>query len=274
MDPQPQNDLATILEVVGDADPIVLFDMEGALLNDPYIVALAKKTGARQALERLFDNFRLDAAERTRAIARLFAGVPEEVFESTARDIPLLRGVQTAVRGLRKAGFCVGLITDSFSVAADIVRLRVFADFSVGHRLSFRQGRATGEIALATAMTHPTGCRQHTVCKSNFLVHLRQRMDIESTQIVAIGDGHNDNCMLGGADFPIAYHPLGRSIHSAVNVVSGSLNAVLDLVLDSPKEVPACLGGRRIERSHVDFLSAGSTVYHDRSSVAVAPRNK
>ena len=66
------------------------------------------------------------AEERNRRAA-VFAGIPLSVFERCAREVPLMPGAVETIVGLRKAGFRVGIVSDSFDTATEIVRRRVFA---------------------------------------------------------------------------------------------------------------------------------------------------
>ena len=134
------------------------------------------------------------ADERTRCIAAIMAGVPKIVFEQLARETPLTPGASETVVGLRRAGFRVGVITDSYRVAAEIVRRRVFADFSISHLMKFHQGVATGEVIFSPAMFHAGGCPIHLHCKSNAMVHLLEKMNLVPKQVLAVGDGQNDVC--------------------------------------------------------------------------------
>src|SRR6185503_886392 len=124
------------------AQRIALFDMDGTLLNGRFIQALADRTGRAEALARYLDNASVTAELRTRAIGSLFASVERVVFEEVAREIPLMNGAVEAVVGLRKAGYCVGIVTDSYYLVAETVRRRVFADFAVGNLMRFRRGKA------------------------------------------------------------------------------------------------------------------------------------
>ena len=74
-----------------------LFDMDGVLLDGRFVVELADRVGARWELSRLLDNRDLPEDVRTAAIASLFAGVSQDVFEDTARSIPLSPGAVATV---------------------------------------------------------------------------------------------------------------------------------------------------------------------------------
>jgi len=171
--------------------------------------------------------------ERTRSIAALFAGVPTQVFEQTARHMPLAAGAAECVVNLRRLGYRVGVVTDSYFVAADIVRRRVFADFTVAHVMRFRGEKATGDITISPAMIHPQGCTEHMLCKLNVLHHLMDRMAITPDKVVAVGDGENDICLLRGAGLSFAYRPRSSAVRAAANVtLEGAMHDMIPWVHD------------------------------------------
>lgn len=211
-----------------------LFDMDGVLLDGRFVVELAEHVGASDDVHRLLDSHILPDEERSRAIAALFAGVPWETFVEVARDMPLMEGAVETVIALRRAGYVVGIVTDSFHVAAETIRRRIFADFCVAHVLHFRNGTATGELTLAPLMHHSQGCRQHVCCKANVLRHLNAGSRSASRRILAVGHGENDLCMLRAAGTSVAFRAQSKQVgRAAQHQVSGPLTQILGL-LDRP----------------------------------------
>ncbi len=214
----------------GELRRFALFDMDGTILRGRFIVELAERVGAGAELAHFLDNPRLDEAERTRAIARLFTGVPREVFEEVARDLPLNNGAVDAVVALRKAGYMVGLMTDSFYVAAEVVRRRVFADFAVAHLLRFRSGVATGEVDLSPALTYDHGCRKHQCCKGRALRFLADNAGLVYKHTLAVGDGDNDICMFRKAGVSVAFRARSKEVSRvATYSLKGSLLEIFEL---------------------------------------------
>jgi len=223
-------ELAIVLQKTGRTERLALFDMDGVLLSDRFVVRLAERTGKLRELSNFLDKQSFSADERTRHIARLFAGVPRRVFEQTARDIPLIRGARDAVVGLRRAGFRVGILTDSFRVVSEIVRRRVFADFSIAHLMRFCRGVATGEVTLSPAMVHPEGCARHAYCKLNAMLHLIEKMNIGPDRVLAVGDSENDVCLLEAVGESVAYCPTSTRVRDAArHVIRGDLSQILPI---------------------------------------------
>jgi phosphoserine phosphatase len=128
----------------------------------------------------------------------------------------------------------VGIVSDSYFIAAEVVRRRVFADFSVAHLMEFCGGRATGRIAFAPAMAHERGCPRHTHCKANVLYHMTAETGIEPAQVVAVGDGENDVCLLRAAGRSVAFCPATQRVRAAAcYVVEGGLQEVLAVLQEN-----------------------------------------
>lgn len=224
-------ELSVILNGLGQPERLALFDMDGTLLEGRFIEALADRTGRLAVLGALLDNESVTPDERSSRIAALFEGVAKDVFEDVARSIPLMPGAADLIVSLRKRGYRVGIVSDSFRVATQIVRRRVFADFSIAHLLRFRHGIATGHITLCPAMLHPRGCKAHRYCKLNALLHVCEQLSVGPERVLAVGDGVPDACMLAGAGQSVAFQPKSRAVERAArNTIHGSLAEIAALL--------------------------------------------
>lgn len=158
-----------------------------------------------------------------RQIAAVFAGVRKETFAAVAREMPLMPGAADAIIALRKAGYRVGIVTDSYRVAAETIRRRVFADFSFSHVMRFKNGKATGRVNICPAMRHPNGCTIHDHCKLNVMLHLMERFDLTASQFLAVADGENDVCLLKAVGQSIAFQGKTRNVRLAANFKTNNL---------------------------------------------------
>lgn len=232
---QMQAELAISLQKVVQVERLALFDMDGTLLDGRFIVSLAHRTNRLAELGDYLDNPELSPDDRTRRIASLFRGVPREVFEETARTMPLMPGAVDTIVSLRKAGYRVGIVTDGFRVAAEVVRRRVFADFSVAHVMKCRRGKATGEVLLSPAMAHSDGCPRHPHCKSNLMLHLLARAGLTAEQVLAVGDGDNDICLLRAAGTSFAFRPKSCRVRAAATfVIQEDLSEIISVLRQRP----------------------------------------
>jgi phosphoserine phosphatase len=222
-------EMSIALACLNNAERVALFDMDGTLVQGRTIEALAAATGRGDDIRPLLDNPLMDPDLRTQAIAAALTGVPKTTFEDVARQIPLHDGAVEAVVGLRKRGYRVGIVSDSYRVLTEIVRRRVFADFSLSHVLRFTDGRATGDLTLCPLMFHTNGCPTHRVCKLNVLLHLEQKFGLNRSGFLTVGDSANDVCVLRQSGVAIAFEPKTPEVAAAAHrTLHGSLRPILD----------------------------------------------
>jgi HAD superfamily phosphoserine phosphatase-like hydrolase len=221
------------------ADKLALFDMDGTLLNGRFVLELAHRTERMEALNPLLDNLLLDPATRTRRIAAIFRGVPKSTMERVAKAMPLMPGAVETVVGLRKAGYLVGIVTDSYRVAAETVRRRVFADFTISHVMKFRHEKASGRLTLSPAMRHPKGCREHRLCKLNVLRHLLDELGLGPDRVLAVGDSDNDICILRAVGTSVAFQPKTPAVcDAAKHIVKEDLRGILRVLGEPVSKEP------------------------------------
>ena len=229
MDRQSQADLAITSNVTSPVNKLALFDMDGTLLAGRYVTELAKHIGCSDQLSKFLDNFELKPEARAREIAKLFKGVPSIVFEEVAQKMPLADGAIETIIALRRQGYRVGIVTDSYWIAASTVMKRVFADFCVAHAMMvFKTAKASGNIKTSPIFRHRNGCDVHDACKLNVLVHLCERFKVHTQSVLACGDGVNDICMLQSAGVSVAVNTGNVDVMRAADfAISGDLRQIL-----------------------------------------------
>ena len=187
---------------------ILLLDMDGTVTPSRYAVELARATGREAELMQLLDGPADDAATRSERIAALFRFVHQHEFERVAHKLELRPGAIEFVNRMRRAGFMVGLLSDSYFVAADIVRRRLFADFALAHTLQFEAEVCSGQIRLNAALLARAGDPGPAICKSQVVRRLREDPSEPRVDTVwALGDNVNDLGMLQAADRAFAIEP-------------------------------------------------------------------
>lgn len=184
---------------------VLLLDMDGTVTPARFAVELARLTGREAALAQLLDSSTDDAITRSNRIAELFRFVHQQDFERVAQGMALRPGVIEFVNGMRRAGFMVGLLSDSYFVAADIVRRRLFADFALAHTLHFDGEVCSGRVRLNSAFMSRAGDPGPAMCKSHVVARLREdRRSPGALECWAVGDNINDLGMLRAADHAFA----------------------------------------------------------------------
>ena len=216
MERQNQTDIDIVLSKVEGCTKLVLLDMDGTITMSRFVVELAKATGRSEALMTLLDSENIDQSTRSQDIAALFRFVHQSEFEKVAHSIDIRDEVIDVVNALRRKGYRVGVVSDSYFVAADIIRRRIFADFALAHTLPFDAGVCKGEILINRAFYHESGCKLHECCKSNVLRYIiEQEPALEVEGVVAVGDNLNDVCLLKLAHKSFTIEPKNETLTHA-----------------------------------------------------------
>ena len=204
-------------------DRLLLLDMDGTLTSSRFVLELARRTGHEEALQSLLDRDDDDAVTRSQRIAELFRFVHRHQFEHVARSLPLRRGVVAWVNRMRRAGFMVGIVSDSYYVAAEVLRRRVFADFALAHTMQFRNEVCIGELRLNPAFAVDDDTSVSAPCKS----HVLRRLQADDGQpdwrpfatTRAVGDNLNDLELLRAADRAFIVEPKSPRLRNVPGVV-------------------------------------------------------
>ncbi|MGA1327529.1 MAG: glycosyltransferase [Rubrivivax sp.] len=217
---------------------LLLLDMDGTITAQRFVVELARATGHEAALESLLDG-QGDAATRSERIAALFRFVHRQQFERVAHALVLRPGVIEWVNRMRRAGFMVGLVSDSYFVAAEILRRRVFADFALAHTLQFDGDVCNGELRINPAFTAPETSRGASLCKSHVVRRFRDDpTEPRVEEVWAVGDNLNDLEMLREADRAFVIDPKSPRISREADATRiDSFEALLPMVPEAPPSV-------------------------------------
>uniref|UniRef100_UPI00404865D4 haloacid dehalogenase-like hydrolase n=1 Tax=Limnohabitans sp. TaxID=1907725 RepID=UPI00404865D4 len=171
-----------------------------------FATLLAQATGQVDELNKHLDGANPDALTRSANIAQIFRFVHRQKFEAVAKAMPIRPGVIECVKAFKRAGFMVGVVSDSYFVAAEVLRKRIFADFALAHTVQFQGDVCTGELSINSAFLpdpnapDPAAVRIG-ISKHHVLVQFR-REDIQPRfdTIWAVGDNDNDVEMLSLAN--------------------------------------------------------------------------
>jgi glucosyl-3-phosphoglycerate synthase len=186
---------------------VILLDMDGTVTTERYVVQLARATGLEGALAKMLDSHS-DSATRSERIAETFKFIHQQQFERVAHAMPIRPGVIECVNRLRRAGFMVGLVSDSYFVAAEIIRRRIFADFALAHTIRFDGEVCSGALRLNDAFMARDGEPGPAICKSHVVRRLREdAKEPTIAEVWALGDNLNDMGMLQAADRSFTIDP-------------------------------------------------------------------
>lgn len=183
-----QTELAYVMTRRKGRHRMLLLDMDGTVTPGRFVLELARATNREAELAKLLDTPADDSVTRSERMAALFRFVHRAEFERVALALPLRPGAIEFVNYMRRAGFMVGLVSDSWFVAAEVVRRRLFADFALAHTLQFHSEVCSGSVRLNAAFLPRSGDEGSPVCKSHLLRRLRvDRGDPRVSEVWAVG---------------------------------------------------------------------------------------
>lgn len=187
---------------------LLLLDMDGTVTPSRFAVELARVVGQESALMQMLDGHDNDDATRSERIAKLFQYVHRRKFEQVAHAMEIRPGVIEFVNQMRRRGFMVGVVSDSYFVAAEIVRRRIFADFAIAHTISFGNDVCTGQLRINPAFIAELPKAAPSICKSNVLrCFLTDQTPPGVNLTWVVGDNINDLELMRLANHAFAIDP-------------------------------------------------------------------
>jgi phosphoserine phosphatase len=198
---------------------LAAFDMDGTLTQGRLVFALADRFGLSEKV-RAVQASGQEGHLQTKEIAGLFKGITRKDLEAAVESIPLVKNCEKAVAVLKEKKCRVGIVSDSYTVAANMVKDRLAMDFVCANDLEFVQDKATGRVGMPLRW-EKIGCFcKISVCKRYHLEEQARRYGVQIDSTMAVGDTKSDICMLQRAAIGIAFMPKDDSVLQATpNVV-------------------------------------------------------
>ena len=185
---------------------LVLFDMDGTLLNGRTIYQFAEKIGFQNELNNLI-NSKKKFYEITIEIAKLLRGIKKLTLLEIFRKIPLQNNVKKVIKILNEKNIKTAIVTDSYQFVADDLKKKLGMDYAYANKLILKNGIFTGEINLHNNKLKKDNISNeiYSICKSSVLEELCDELKISKNEVIAIGDGIVDISMINEAGLGIAF---------------------------------------------------------------------
>lgn len=198
---------------------LIVFDMDNTILRGRFIDVCAKHYGfTRELLE--IRSLETDVVIITKRIAMLLKDKPMNELISIADNIEVVQNTAGIVAELRQRGYITGIISDSYNLITNHIRIKLGMDFSLSNELEFSMGVCTGEVKIPSFLfNHPQSLCKHTVCKTNALLSVLNQYKIRRSNAIAIGDSLNDLCMIRNAGMGVAFCSANELVNQSADII-------------------------------------------------------
>jgi phosphoserine phosphatase len=207
--------------------------MDGTLLDGRIIYTIGYKLRFTSEIEKITNSSKIPY-ERSRRIAKLLRGLTVYKFTEIVNTIPLMKGAVKTVKQLKAKNYKVGIISDSYTLATEIVASRLKMDFHIANILEVKNGVITGFLEMPMGW-EKIGCHcKQSVCKRYHLIRIAKRYHLDLSKTVAVGDSSADFCMLESAGIGILFNPKEDIITHGINytVYGKDLKLILEYLND------------------------------------------
>ncbi|MBS4027132.1 MAG: HAD-IB family phosphatase [Ignavibacteriales bacterium] len=194
-----------IKETLKTLKKMVVFDLDNTILTGRFIEKASTSFGFQKELIEIISKNQ-ESYLLTKFIAKLFKGINIAQIVQLVDGMNIISDAKETIAELKKRGYIVGIISDSYDCVANHVKNKIGADFALANELEFSTSVSTGEIKIPLFFlrTDKSKCN-HNSCKSNALMHIAEQYKIELSNIIAVGDSENDVCMVKMAGIGVSF---------------------------------------------------------------------
>jgi len=178
---------------------VIVFDLDGTLIDQEVIEELAKAAGVGDEVKRITKlamEGKMNFFEALKERVSLLRGLPVSKLDEIKDSIVITPGVVDLIRQLKSSGFVVGIVTGGFDFVAEHVGRMIGADYVFSNRLLSKEGVLTGEVE--GEMTGPEA-------KLGAIRKIAQELGVGLESCVAVGDGANDLFMIESVGLGVGF---------------------------------------------------------------------
>ena len=194
---------------------LACFDMDSTLIEQEVIVELAKTAGIGEQVAAITEaamRGEMDFDESFAQRVALLKGIPTSVLDDICSRLTLSTGARTTISALKVLGYHTVLVSGGFTYFARYIAEQLGIDEVHANALDIEDGEVTGHVQLPII----NGAKKAAIAE-----HTAERLGIDMSQVVCVGDGANDLPMMALADLGVAFNakPIVQArADAAVNV--------------------------------------------------------
>ncbi len=185
--------------------------MDGTLLDGRVIYAVAERFGFKSEVDEILATTKIPYI-RSKRIAKLLKYLTVSDVAEVIRSVPLTKGAVQVMKHLKTGEYKVGVISDSYSLATEILSDRLGLDFHIANRLVVKNSVVTGVLKMPMGWERIKCSCMQSVCKRYSLIKTVRRYGVDMSNTVAVGDSGSDRCMIGVAGVGIWFNPVDNDL--------------------------------------------------------------
>ncbi len=199
---------------------LACFDMDGTIIDGRLVEVISKKFGLYDQIKQIQNDSTIFGYIKTQKIASILKGIDEKELVIAIDSISLMKNCQNIINLLKKNNYKIGIITDSYTIAAKILVNKLGLDFVAANDLQISGGLITGEVRMPLGWDKINCNCKISVCKRYHLEMYARKYGIDIKNTVAIGDTRGDICMVNNAGIGIAFMPKDDCIGKHKNLIN------------------------------------------------------
>jgi phosphoserine phosphatase len=187
---------------------LLVMDMDSTLISIECIDEIADMQGLKPQIAAITEaamRGEIDFAESLHRRVALLEGLDEGALQRVYDErLKLNPGAEAMLAALKAHGIKTLLVSGGFVFFTERLKQRLGLDYARANTLEIVNGKLTGKVL---------GNIVDAQGKAEWLVHIRDELELKAEQVIAMGDGANDLKMMAQAGISIAYHakPVVRS---------------------------------------------------------------
>lgn len=209
-----------------------MFDMDGTLINGRTIFKIAEERNFKKELMEIIES-KKDAYKKTIEIARLLKCMRTEEFLEIFKKIPIQKNADYVVKELKKMNIITAIVTDSYQIPAMYLQKKLGIDYVFSNKLLIENSHINGKVILhnKNPVKKFESCKIHSICKRDVLRYLCRELKIDSREVIAVGDGKVDICMIKESGLGIAFNG-DEEVRKEADVSINELTEILKYAKD------------------------------------------
>ncbi len=184
---------------------LAIFDMDNTILRNSFISKAALQFNFEKELFDIVTNHN-NPFIRTKQIAKLLKGKTIAELIAVTDTIAITPGLPEVISELKKQGYIVGIISDSYDCITNHLKNKFSFDFTISNELEFSKSVATGEVKIPSLfLADEFSMCKHDYCKLNALINICKKYSVELKNTFMVGDGENDICCIKKAGIGVSF---------------------------------------------------------------------